>query len=411
MSEKSKLSSRFKKIDLPKLNKFENQLNQKMDISPEISEISVDEVDFRKSLLEKIEKTPVWFEYSKERRHELIKSFVENKLNADKIQLADIDKELLIDNLKNSVNDFGAIQHLIDNENVTAVYVNGMKSVYVEIGCKILNTETSLNYEQFKFLIGTLTCMTGVEKFENIQTFRLENYLLTIAGDDVCDSINIMIKKQRKFVIEDLLRSEVITKEIFDFLVSAVNMRKNIVISGCVNSGKTTLLDVLLNASMQNKRVYVIENTPQLSVNFDTMSKFKGGLNSVSYILKSSPEYLVCDLNYIEPEFVDFKGMISTLRANSAEAAIQNLIGMCVVGGLPEKFAKIKALTNFDYIVHLERMTDGSVKVVYVLELVNAKTMQASIKTVFKFADGEFHSNISKTLSTKFKKNHGIQKV
>lgn len=395
MTERSKLSNRFKKLTItnePK--KIKIPLLKAIEIAePPISAL---EDDFKKVLLEKIETIPVWFEYSKNRRRELVKNFVDNKIVEDNLQISDIDKELLIDNLAVSITDFGAIQYLIDNDKVSAVIVNGIKSIHIEIAGKILNTETKLDEKQLKFLINTIGAMTECENFRGIQKFSVDGYSIYVVGSDVCESgVNISIRKKQEFDSKKLIKNGVLTKEIFDFLVNAIDMKKNIIISGCINSGKTTLMDALLKSSMKDKRAFVIEKEPQLSVDFDTMTKFKNSNHDlVSYILKSTPDCLVSDLNYIEPEFIDMNGLVSTVRANSFDAAFQNLVGMCVISGLPEKYAKAKVLSNFDYVVQMDRLSDGSVKVISIMELVPAKTMQNSIKTVAKYVDGKYVSEI-----------------
>ena len=395
MSERSKLSSRFKKIEIstePKKIKIP-QLKAIEIAEPPVANF---EADFKKALLEKIESIPVWFEYTKSRRQELVKSFVENKIAEDNVKISDIDKSLLIDNLFSSINDFGPIQYLIDNEKVTTVIVNGTKSIHIEIGGKILNTETKLTNEQLLFLIKTIGAMVECENFCGIKNFSVDGYSICVVADDVCENgVNITVRKKQEYDAKTLIKNKVLTKEMFDFLAFAIADRKNIVISGCINSGKTALLDALSKTALKDKRSFIIEREPQLSVDFNTMTKFKNSNpDLISYILKSMPDYLVADLNYIEPEFIDLRGFISTVRANSFEAAFQNLVGTCVVSGLPEKFAKAKVLSNFDYIVHLDRLSDGSVKVIAIMELVPAKTMQNSIKTVAKYVDGKYISEI-----------------
>ncbi len=399
MSNQNKLSSRFKKLEIstePKKIKIP-QLKAIEIAEPPMVAI---ESDFKKALLEKIETIPVWFEYSKNRRRELVKNFVENKVAAENVQISDIDKELLIDNLSVAIADFGAIQYLIDNEKVAAVIVNGTKSVHIEIGGKILNTETKLDEKQLQFLIKTIGAMTECNDFNGIKNLSVDGYSICVVGDDICETgMNITIRKKQEFDSKKLIKSGVLSKEIFDFLVNTIDMKKNVVIAGSINSGKTTLLDALLNASNKEGRVFVIENEPQMVVNFDTITKFKN-LNSdlISYILKSSPDYLVTDLNYIEPEFMDVKGFISTLRANSFDLAFQDLIGISAASGLSEKFAKNKILSNFDYIVYMDRISDGSVKVMSIMELSPAKTMQNSVKTIAQFVDGKYITDIPQPL-------------
>lgn len=394
--ENNKLSSRFLKQN------SKNTLSQKLNKFSEGNVFDIEEIpnkkleeDFRKALLEKIDTIPVWFEYSQNRQKELIKNFVEGRITSEDIKIEEIDKDILIDNLMNSITNFGAVQELLDKENVQAVIANGIKSIYIEINGKILNTETCLSEKQLKFLISSISNMSGIEKFNGINQFSIKDYLISVVGNNIClNGPNITIRKKSVFTPEYLIKSGMLTNEIYEFLISAIDMKKNIVISGGINSGKTTLIDAIISKPLKNKRTFILENNPQINFDSNSVVKFKNNEGIISYIAKSSPEYLVCDLNYIEPEFIDMNGVITTIRANSTDSAIQVLIGMCVVGGLPAKFAKNKALKNFDYIVHLEKCEDGISRITSIVELTPAKTMQASIKTIVKYVDGEFITQI-----------------
>lgn len=378
------------------MNKFSNRFNKEeqqtvITDKPENTDNKFEE-DLKKSLLEKIDGIPVWFEYPEIKQKELIRNFVNIKIAIEKYQINEQDKENLIEKLTNASTNFGPIQELLDNEKVESVLINGTKSIHIEINGKILNTETNLNDKQLRFLLNSISYLSNRKFTNEINQFSINNYSLTIVGTDLCLSgINITIKKQTKSDPECLIKKGMMSKEVFDFLINAVNMKKNIVISGGINSGKTTLLNAILLNSLKGKRVYVIENYPQLTAESDTMSKFKNENNIISYIVKSAPDYIVSDLNYIEPEFTDVKGFISTVRANSEDAALQALIGMCVVGGLPAKFAKNKALKNFDYIVQLEKTEDCVCRIASIVELTPAKTNQASVKTLVKYDNGHYN--------------------
>ena len=394
--DNNKLSSRFLKQNSEQ--NFSNKLNKLNENNifgiEEVPNNKIEE-DFRKALLEKIDTIPVWFEYSQNRQKELIKNFVEARIASEDIKLEEIDKDILIDNLLSSITNFGAIQELLDKENVQAVIVNGTKSIHIEIDGRILNTESCLNEKQLKFLISSISNMSGIEKFKGINQFAIKNYSISFVSNDIClNGPNITIRKKSVFTPEYLIKKGMFTSEIYEFLISAIDMKKNIVISGGINSGKTTLIDAIISKPLKNKRTFILENNPQINFDSNSVVKFKNNDGIISYIAKSSPEYLVCDLNYIEPEFIDMNGFITTIRANSTDSAIQVLIGMCVVGGLPAKFAKSKALKNFDYIIQLEKFEDGISRISSIVELTPSKTMQASIKTIAKYADGEFITQI-----------------
>lgn len=400
MLQSSKLSNRFKNnenddIIKEKPKKFvfsKNQLNsQNLDnnfdnenpiIEEQIPEKLLDvdfEAELKKALLEKIDSIPVWFEYTADKQKELIKSFVENKLSSEAIKLADNEKDDLIEKLFSSIMGFGPLDYLIVQENVDAIYVNGVNSVHIEINGKILNTEMKLNAKQINFILSNISSMSGVilDNSKNIWTCRVNNLLITIIMPNISQSgYNITIRKSCDFDMDKLIQNNMMSKEIFDFILLMINSKKNIVISGDINSGKSTLLDVLLKSALEDKRAILLENSPSISTDFNTLMKFSIDKHSDDYylllsnILKMTPEYILADLNFSIPELSDIKGNISTLRATSVEDALSKLISSVIsVDNISEKYAKTKVLTNIDYIIQINRMNDGVRRVTSVVEL------------------------------------------
>ena len=427
MNGNKKLSSRFKlgkeekKIKKDTVKKLQFAVKKDIETTPKndfkaknneqstVSNVSLSDIEqeFKQALMEKIDSIPVWFEYSQIRQKELIKSFVENKLGLEHIQISSIDKDILLDTLYSSITNFGAVQYLLDNSKVSDVMINGTKSVHIVIGGKVLNTEIKLTEKQLNFLINTLKNISGNSDFNHIQNIRTDKYIIKIIGANVClNGTNITIKKIKEYDKKSIIKSGMMSAEIFDFLVSAVDMKKNIIISGGINSGKTVLTDVLLKSACAAKRTYLIEQNEQILTDYDMLVKFvtdkesEEYKNLVSEIQKLMPDYVITDLNSVEPNFSDLRGYIATLRANTAEFALKNLISLFMQDGTPEKFAKSKALTNFDYIVQLNRDSNGSVKLTSIVELSPAKTMQLSVKTIAKLADGDYVTQIPQPITS-----------
>lgn len=431
MLQSSKLSNRFKSTenddiikDKPKKFVFsKNQINQqnlsndldneKTIIEEQISERVLDidfEAELKKALLEKIDSIPVWFEYTADKQKELIKSFVENKLILESIKLADNEKDDLIEKLFTSIMGFGPLDYLIVQENVDAIYVNGINSVHIEINGKILNTEMKLNEKQINFILSNISSMSGV-KFDdskNIWNCKVNNLVITIIMPKICQSgYNITIRKSCDFDIDKLIHNDMASKEIIDFIVLMVNSKKNIVISGDINSGKTTFLDVLLKTTLKDKRAILLENASTISADFNTLMKFSIDKHLDDYylllsnILKMSPEYILSDLNFVIPELSDIKGNISTLRASSIDNALSKLISSVIsADNISEKYAKAKVLTNIDYIVQINRMSDGVRRITSVVELTPARTAALSVKVIAKYEDGGYVTEIPQPLTS-----------
>lgn len=431
MLQSSKLSNRFKSTenddiikDKPKKFVFsKNQINpqnlsndldnEKTIIEEQIPERVLDidfEAELKKSLLEKIDSIPVWFEYTADKQKELIKSFVENKLSSEAIKLADNEKDDLIEKLFTSIMGFGPLDYLIVQENVDAIYVNSVNSVHIEINGKILNTEMKLNEKQINFILSNISSMSGVkfDSSKNIWNCKVNNLVITIIMPKICQSgYNITIRKSCDFDVDKLIHNAMASKEIIDFIVLMVNSKKNIVISGDINSGKTTFLDVLLKTTLKDKRAILLENASTISADFNTLMKFSIDKHLDDYylllsnILKMSPEYILSDLNFVIPELSDIKGNISTLRASSIDNALSKLISSVIsADNISEKYAKAKVLTNIDYIVQINRMSDGVRRITSVVELTPARTAALSVKVIAKYEDGGYVTEIPQPLTS-----------
>lgn len=431
MLQSSKLSSRFKKaakheIKLPAKFSFapkktepvidEDVINeQKTEIIHEIPQkqefdFSKMELDLKKLLIEKVNSIPVWYDYSAEKQKDLIESFVESHLNDYEFIFSDEEKQNLVNSLYSSIVGFGPLDYLIEQDNVSAIFVNGTSNVYIDIAGKILNTEIMLTSKQLDFLINNISNMakSEIDNSKNVWNTKIDNLLISIIMPSVSISgISITIRKYVDSDEDYLLSNSMLSKDIYNFLISVIKDKKNIVISGDVNTGKSTLLNALLKSSIDEKRVVLAEDFPILSNNSGSIMRVKLDKKStdfnalVSSIIKIEPEYIVTDLNYSIPEIVDRKGIISTLHASSIEATISKLVNsVAATENLSEKLAKSFVLTNYDYIVQINKLNDGKRCVTSIVELSPARTAALSIKLISKYSQGQYINEFPETLTS-----------
>lgn len=421
MLENSKLSSRFNKKEVvtytatPKRfvfakNKSDNGANDDNSEQPQIQateeslpnhqvELNIDEI--KEKFFEKISSIPVWGEYSDEQKQELVENFLDSNFN---IKNGEITTQLL-----DSVRGFGVIDYLIKQENVSAVFVNGTNNVYIEINGKVLNTEIKPNNNQLKLIISNIENLSGkkLDISQNTMNIKCGNLLISIISPHISLSgICITIRKITDSDINMLINNEFATKEIFDFLISAINAKKNIIISGGINSGKTTLLNALLENILINKRLVLIEKTPQISVKLEQGIKFLAEPNATNFddllenIEKLLPEYTLTDLNISLPQIFEGSGKIATLRANSADSAFAKLVNACISReSLPEKNVKQQVLRNYDYIVQIDTI-EGIRRISSIIELTPARTAALSFKTVVNWVNGSYETSFLQPLTS-----------
>lgn len=360
--QSSKLSQRFKNIS----KNIETQKElRKIDVIQQKEKeapIVVKNLDLKEKLLEKVNSNPYWSEFSVDKKREMIMSFLEN-FEID-------DKEKSCENLIASVVGFGELQTLLDNEKVDAVFVNGTNFVYIEVEGRTFNTELKLSNNSLQYVLNLLP-KSDLPIFKT----NFGGYLICVVKPEVCESgLNITIRKVKNVDIQALLDDGAIAKDALDFLIDKIENKKRIVISGGVNSGKSTLLNALAKHCLVGKRCYILETSEHLLAESPYWVKFEVSGSNYEQLreiaLKSNPEYIVADLNR-----GDDVALLSTIRTISLDGAFTNLVEY--YNELSEKSAKQKVLNNFDYIVHLE-----NAKVVSVAELKPAKTMAQSFTTI-----------------------------
>ena len=240
----------------------------------------------------------------------------------------------------------------------------------------------------------------GIENYIGIKCCKTEKYLITVISPDICeDGYNISIKKIKESNKETLIKNKILSNDIFNLIISLVEKGKNIVLSGCVNSCKTALLEAIIKELSASKRCSLVENSKEISYSTENLTKYQADINSkdftdvVSYVQKNGSDYIFSDFNVFNTKISAKNYFVQTVQAKSIEDSLRQIICTYIRDGYDEKSAKIQALSDINYIVFLD-ITDNSPKVVEIAELTPAKTMQLSVKAIAVFENGKYDVNI-----------------
>lgn len=417
MLQSSRLSNRFKKKQEQKVIVPETpvQINENIQVPKENVELALVsasdlEETYKNQLIKKIESIPVWNDYSLEKQKELITTFVTSKLNSDEQNISEQEKSILIDKLCNFVTGFGPLNYLIKQDNVDVVYVNGLNAVHIEISSKILNTEIKLTQNQLDLILKNIFSFSdkSFESNEYVRNIKYENFIISVILPPISQSgVNIVIRKLRPELLElnTFINSGFVTEDLFEFLVSVVNSGKNVIVSGDSGSGKTLFIDALAMLALSNKRGVILEEFPQIQADSDTLMKFDFSSIKSDYefrqlfsnLTKISPDFMVVDSNnpfYFNPSVAaiehNFCNILS-LRAGNVENVISKIAGAYMAEEkCTEKYAKFKFLSTFDYIVKINKCSDGIRRITSITELSPARTMALSMKNIAKWENNSY---------------------
>lgn len=407
------VGDRFKKFDLAKLRTYEKydiaETEQKI-VQPQVkfnpSSVNTSYnknllIEFQNALLEKVENIPVWFEYTKEKQQELVENFFDNRIkNYPEYTFSIEDRMTFTQDLYKSISGFGKLDYLLKQDNITMVLVNN-HNVLIEISGKILNADLKLNESQVDFLLKNIYHNAGIDNknTDTIINCKIDNFLITILKEPVFSSGKaITIRKQpQKLGFGELTDVKFMPKDVAELLLTIIQGRKNIIITGAHTSGKTFLADNILTAALNYSRTAVIEDIPQLITKNEKISKYCTKsitdicdfMTLFNAIIQTAPEYILSDIknNGFIAQILDYaatsKGNIITMPALNAENIMTKAIGLLQTCGYSEKLAKSVFLNSIDYIITVEKNENYGWRIAALTEVTQAKTTAQSLKDIY----------------------------
>lgn len=301
----------------------------------------------------KIASIPVWFDYSEEEKQGLIKSFFENWLKESDLKLSEDEKFRLTDSLYSSIYGFGVLDTLLSDVAVTELFISETSNVKIRKNSELILSEVKI--ADTVDLVNRLKKSAGIFSEKPVLKFVLRNLIITIVQPPVGETFIAIRKKTRKHTdFAYLLENHKIDESIYSFLITLINEKKNILISGAVEAGKTSYIEALYSAM---KNSVIIQNT-----NFiEEKSYICGGLddeeleNLISALSAQTPDYIVFDMNSGYSQDVAC-GVVSSVRADSPMLAVTKLASNSAAAQkITEKQAKADIAEHFSYIMQIEK--------------------------------------------------------
>jgi pilus assembly protein CpaF len=274
------------------------------------------------------------------------------------------------------------IEHLILDESISEVMINGPTSVFIEKR-------------------GRLEQVTGISMGENALMVAVKNIARRL-GDDISEAkpildsrlpdgsrvaavippcslrgVTLTIRKfsSRLFQIPDLIAAGTLDQALANRLEDDVLSRKNILISGGTGSGKTTALNALGRFIPEDERLLLIEDTAEIDLPHANLVRFEArqaqnGLGPVAIrdLLKASlrhrPDRIVLGeirggeaFDLLQLLNTGHSGTLSTIHANSARQALSRFTSCVLQSGieLPYRAIKTNIGDSLNVIIQIER--------------------------------------------------------
>jgi pilus assembly protein CpaF len=331
------------------------------------------------------------------------------------------ESEALTRDARNELMGYGPIQHLIEDDSVNDIVVNGPNKIFIERAGKLLSVPVRFNDDAHVIrVIQRILAPLGRRVDESTPMVdarlpdgsRVNAIVPPIALDGPC----LSIRKFRKepLTAEDMLGLGSITVPELEYLRQRVEGRTNLLVVGGTGSGKTTFLNMLSQWIPPGERVVTVEDAAELRlrhehvVRLETRPPNLEGQRAVSArdlvrnALRMRPDRIIVGevrgdevLDMMQAMNTGHDGSMTTLHANNARDAVHRLELLAGFAGYTGNDTTLlgQIAAALQLMVHVARLPDGRRRVLAIVEVLGLKGDRLEMRDLFRFdaASGEHH--------------------
>jgi pilus assembly protein CpaF len=302
----------------------------------------------------------------------------------------------LLSVIADTIDGFGPLTKIMQDPDVTDVFVNGHTQVWIERRGALELTDVVFRDEtELLTLIERIVGEAGgrVDLAHPIGDARLADgsrvHVVLPPVASGAPLVSIRRWPRMPFSLDDLVDFAMLAAGQADTLRRAVSDRATIAISGSTGSGKTTLLNALLGCIGPNERVVTIEETAELrppcphAVSLLARRSNVEGKGEITLpdlvraSLRMRPDRIIVGevrgremVAALAALSTGHEGSMLTIHARSPRDAIERMVTLALSGeiGSSEVYLRRRIESAFDLIVHLDR-SDGRRTVVAIEEV------------------------------------------
>ncbi|MFZ0533730.1 MAG: CpaF family protein [Anaerolineales bacterium] len=329
--------------------------------------------------------------------HQMIESLFNKVLSEENLLYTRAVRARLLDWVISDILGFGPLEPLLQEPTITEVMVNGYDNVYIERYGKVEITRVTFENEAHLMrIIDRIVAPLGrrVDESSPMVDARLPNgYRVNVIIPPLSligPMLTIRKFAQTPYTAQDLVANGTLTTSLVNFLKACVEARVNIVISGGTGSGKTTLLNVVSAFIPSTERIITIEDIAELQLKQEHVGRLekrpsnvegKGEVTIRQLVINSlrmRPDRIIVGearggeaLDMLQAMNTGHDGSMTTIHSNSPRDTLRRIETMVLMAGLelPLKAIREQVSSAIELIIHMERLRDGTRKVVHVAEV------------------------------------------
>ena len=361
-------------------------------------------------------------------------------------EIAREDRERLAEEIADDILGHGPLERPLADDTITEVMINGPYDIWIERAGRLHPTPIRFNDEShLRRIINKIVAQVGrrIDESSPMVDARLPDGSrvnavlppLSLTGP----LVTIRKFSKKRLDLRDLIRLGTLDQGSLEFLEKCIRSELNMLISGGTGSGKTTLLNAMSTAIPNQQRIVTIEDAAELRLNQRHVLRLESRPKNIEgegeipiralvrNSLRMRPDRIIVGevrgaeaLDMLQAMNTGHDGSLSTIHANSPRDALARIETMVLMAGydLPVRAIRQQVAAAIDLIVQIERLPDGSRRVVAITEVQRMEADVVTMQDIFTFTTetvtrdkvvGSLHpTGLRPTFLEKFEK-HGVE--
>jgi pilus assembly protein CpaF len=323
------------------------------------------------------------------------------------------DKEDIVGHVVDEVTGLGPIEPLLRDPGISEVMVNAPDEIYVERDGVIEESDVIFRSEAHVMrVIDRIVNLLGrhVDEASPMVDARLADgsRVNVIIPPLVPRSPVLTIRKFRtdRYSMADLIAAGSLTDGLAALVEGCVRAKLNIIISGGTGTGKTTFLNALSAYIPSRERIVTIEDPLELRLQQKHVIAMEArppsfeGRGEVTQrllfrnALRMRPDRIIVGevrggeaFDMMQAMNTGHEGSLTTVHANSPRDALARIENMIMMAGFdfPVQVIREQMASALHVIIHLNRLVDGSRKVVQVSEVSGLEGSTVTLQDIFVY--------------------------
>ncbi|HUH04975.1 MAG TPA: ATPase, T2SS/T4P/T4SS family, partial [Kofleriaceae bacterium] len=336
---------------------------------------------------------------------------------------ADVDQDTLIKESLNEALGLGPLEDLLADESVEEIIVDRRDRIVVSRDGTLSGAGTAFSSDHaFRRVVERLVAPTGGSIDEHsplIDTRLRDGTRVTAAVPPVAvhgACLTLRRPKSRGFSLGDLIEAGTLSAQMGDFLETCVGARRNILVCGGGESGKSAVVAALAAAAPEGERIVSVEEVAELAIGredwvaLEARPVLGNGASAVDVAtllrgaLRMRPDRLIVGdvrgaeaLELVSAMASSADGSVASIGGEGAAAALTRLTTMARLGAPGASVDSLRELVSvaIDVVVHVTRYADGMYRVASISEVRGATAEGYDVQELFSFrgpGDGGFAS-------------------